>query len=131
MATDPPSLRVLVATPAYWPAVAFGGAIWVARELCEGLAARGHRVDVVTTSLEDLSRGTSFRTRTEEIGGVGVRYLATPARYRWLGLVPTLPVALARLGKPEEVAALAVFLASDESSYITGQPHLVDGGMAM
>jgi len=38
---------------------------------------------------------------------------------------------LGRLGRPEEVAALAVFLASDESSYITGQPHLVDGGMAL
>jgi len=38
---------------------------------------------------------------------------------------------MARLGTAEEVAALAVFLASDESSYITGQPHLVDGGMAL
>ncbi len=38
---------------------------------------------------------------------------------------------MARLGTAEEVAALAVFLASDESSYITGQPHLVDGGMAI
>jgi 2-keto-3-deoxy-L-fuconate dehydrogenase len=38
---------------------------------------------------------------------------------------------LGRLGTPEEVAALAVFLASDESSYITGQPHLVDGGMTL
>jgi 2-keto-3-deoxy-L-fuconate dehydrogenase len=38
---------------------------------------------------------------------------------------------LGRLGTPEEVAALAVFLASDESSFITGQPHLVDGGMAL
>ena len=38
---------------------------------------------------------------------------------------------MGRLGTAEEVAALAVFLASDESSYITGQPHLVDGGMAM
>ena len=38
---------------------------------------------------------------------------------------------LGRLGTPAEVAALAVFLASDESSYITGQPHLVDGGMTL
>ena len=38
---------------------------------------------------------------------------------------------MGRLGKPEEVAALAVFLASDEASYITGQPHLVDGGMTL
>lgn len=38
---------------------------------------------------------------------------------------------MGRLGTPQEVAALAVFLASDESSFITGQPHLVDGGMAL
>jgi 2-keto-3-deoxy-L-fuconate dehydrogenase len=38
---------------------------------------------------------------------------------------------IGRLGTTAEVAALAVFLASDESSYITGQPHLVDGGMAL
>jgi 2-keto-3-deoxy-L-fuconate dehydrogenase len=38
---------------------------------------------------------------------------------------------MGRLGTATEVAALAVFLASDESSYITGQPHLVDGGMAL
>src|SRR6187551_867022 len=36
---------------------------------------------------------------------------------------------MGRLGRPQEVAALAVFLASDEASYITGQAHLVDGGM--
>jgi 2-keto-3-deoxy-L-fuconate dehydrogenase len=38
---------------------------------------------------------------------------------------------MGRLGRPQEVAALAVFLASDEASYITGQAHLVDGGMAL
>jgi 2-keto-3-deoxy-L-fuconate dehydrogenase len=38
---------------------------------------------------------------------------------------------MGRLGTAAEVAALAVFLASDESSYITGQPHLVDGGLAI
>jgi len=38
---------------------------------------------------------------------------------------------MGRLGTTQEVAALALFLASDEASYITGQPHLIDGGMAM
>jgi 2-keto-3-deoxy-L-fuconate dehydrogenase len=38
---------------------------------------------------------------------------------------------MGRLGTAKEVAWLAVFLASDEASYITGQPHLVDGGMAL
>ena len=38
---------------------------------------------------------------------------------------------MGRLGTPQEVAALALFLVSDEASYITGQAHLVDGGMAL
>ncbi|MFI0981261.1 SDR family NAD(P)-dependent oxidoreductase [Streptomyces sp. NPDC021093] len=37
-------------------------------------------------------------------------------------------VPLGRIGRPEEVAALALFLTSDDSSYITGQPFVVDGG---
>jgi 2-keto-3-deoxy-L-fuconate dehydrogenase len=38
---------------------------------------------------------------------------------------------IGRLGTAAEVAALALFLGSDESSYITGHAHLVDGGMAL
>ena len=38
---------------------------------------------------------------------------------------------MGRLGTPEEVAALAVYLASDEASYTTGHIHLVDGGFAL
>lgn len=37
-------------------------------------------------------------------------------------------VPMGRLAEPEEVARLALFLASDESSYITGQDHIIDGG---
>ncbi|MBB4019728.1 2-keto-3-deoxy-L-fuconate dehydrogenase [Chelatococcus caeni] len=38
---------------------------------------------------------------------------------------------MGRLGKPEEIAALAVYLASDESAFTTGQIHLADGGFAL
>jgi 2-keto-3-deoxy-L-fuconate dehydrogenase len=45
------------------------------------------------------------------------------------GFVDRQPMG--RLGTAREVANLALFLASDEASYITGQAHLVDGGMAL
>jgi len=38
-------------------------------------------------------------------------------------------IPLKRWGKPEEVAQLAVYLASDDASYVTGSTHFIDGGM--
>jgi 3-oxoacyl-[acyl-carrier protein] reductase len=40
-------------------------------------------------------------------------------------------IPLKRMGRPEDIAAAALFLASDDSAYITGQVFAVDGGMFM
>lgn len=39
--------------------------------------------------------------------------------------------AMGRFGKPEELAALAVYLGSDESKFTTGRAHIIDGGWVM
>jgi 2-keto-3-deoxy-L-fuconate dehydrogenase len=38
---------------------------------------------------------------------------------------------MGRIGRPEEIAALAVHLASDESSFTTGQTYIIDGGFSL
>ena len=38
---------------------------------------------------------------------------------------------MGRMGRPEEIASLAVFLASDESAYATGAIHVMDGGFSL
>jgi glycosyltransferase involved in cell wall biosynthesis len=94
-------VHILFASPAYYPAVAFGGPIQAARELNEGMTRRGHSVEAVTTTLLDIRRGRSWRGRTEDVGGVRVHYLATPLRYRWMGITPGLPLVLARAERPD------------------------------
>ncbi len=101
----PRPLRVLFASPAYWPAVAFGGPIWMARELNEALLRRGHAVEVVTSSLRAIGQppASRLRSRTVDVGGVPVHELATPLRYRWMGITPTVPLLLPRLARPDVV----------------------------
>jgi 3-oxoacyl-[acyl-carrier protein] reductase len=59
------------------------------------------------------------QARAEAIGST-----AAEVRKEWEGKIP-----LGRYGRPEELAYLAVFLASEKASYITGTTIQVDGGM--
>jgi NAD(P)-dependent dehydrogenase (short-subunit alcohol dehydrogenase family) len=54
----------------------------------------------------------------------------TPERVDELKVGFVAAVPMGRMGRPEEVAKAAVFLASDDSSYVTGIELFVDGGMA-
>jgi len=55
-----------------------------------------------------------------------VRALGGDEEAAWRGFTDRQPMG--RLGEPREIAALAVYLASDESSFTTGTVHVVDGG---
>ena len=94
-------MRILLASPAYWPAHAFGGPVVVARELVARLASRGHDVRVLTTTLRAVGGRPSPRTTVETVDGATVTYLGTPLRYRWMGITPTLPLALRRTPRPD------------------------------
>ncbi|KJV47786.1 oxidoreductase [Pantoea sp. BL1] len=80
-----------------------------ARTWTRELAARGIRVNVVAP------------------GPVDTEMMAAASEDVRNGLTNAIP--LGRMGKPEEVANAALFLASDESSYIAGAEICVDGGL--
>jgi NAD(P)-dependent dehydrogenase (short-subunit alcohol dehydrogenase family) len=76
---------------------------------------------------------TSFGKQGIRCNGIAPGIIQTPAVKQWatdemkaafleINQVP-------RLGEPEDIAAMAVFLASDEAGYVTGHTYLCDGGM--
>jgi glycosyltransferase involved in cell wall biosynthesis len=96
-------LRILFAAPVWAPSRAFGGPVVAAGELVRRLVARGNDVDVITTTIVDLHARPGLRSSVSVVDGATVRYLSTPLRYRWMGITPTLPAALARLNRPDVV----------------------------
>ncbi|MEV6664752.1 SDR family NAD(P)-dependent oxidoreductase [Streptomyces nigra] len=83
------------------------------------LAPRGIRVNAICPGAVDTAMANPARLDPDADPEQSVR--ALDGFYRKL-------VPLGRIGRPEEVARLALFLTSEDSSYITGQPFVIDGG---
>jgi 3-oxoacyl-[acyl-carrier protein] reductase len=87
------------------------GLIGFAKALAREVASRGITVNVITPGMidTDMTRAISEKVQVD-----------------WAAQIP-----LGRLGSPDDVAAAACYLASDEAAYITGHVLAVNGGMNM
>jgi NAD(P)-dependent dehydrogenase (short-subunit alcohol dehydrogenase family) len=106
------SVNALLAIPNQVPYAASKGAInQLTRVMAVGLAPHGIRVNAIGpgTILTELARGSVLQN--EEATRM---------------VMSRTPIG--RFGEPEEVASVALFLASDDASYITGQTIYPDGG---
>ena len=85
------------------------GLIGVTKSLANEVASRGVRVNALAPGFieSDMTAAVPQEARDKMIGSIPMK----------------------RIGKPEDIAQAALFLASDSSSYITGQVLPVDGGM--
>jgi len=87
------------------------GIIGLTKSLAQEVASRSVRVNAIAPGF--------IETRMTDA-------IPPEAKEKMTGIIP-----LKRTGKPEDIAEAALFLASDSSSYITGQVLPVDGGMFM
>ena len=86
-------MRILHVVPTYLPAVRYGGPIFAVHALCRALAARGHAVEVFTTSIDGPGNARVPHDQPVMLDGVKIRYFASPALRR-LSWAPTLAHAL-------------------------------------
>jgi NAD(P)-dependent dehydrogenase (short-subunit alcohol dehydrogenase family) len=106
-------------TAAY--AAAKGGVLALCRQVAVDYAGAGIRVNAVCPG--PIETPMVERALLDRAGG-------DTTRVAELALALASQYPLGRIGSPDDVAALVAFLASDDSSWITGGAHVVDGGIS-
>lgn len=105
------SVAALAASPRFGAYVAAkGGVVALTRSVAFDYGAAGIRCNAVAPGLIETPA-------TEAV-------LANPERRAWL----TSKILVGRAGQPSDIASAVLYLASDESSFITGQTLVIDGG---
>ncbi len=101
-----------------------GGVIALTRGIAMELAEYGITVNTVSPGLVRATRAL-LAEKLKETRPKEYEYY----KYIEQGLIGAIP--LGRIGVPEDIAKLAVFLSSDAAQWITGQTYSVNGGQAM
>jgi NAD(P)-dependent dehydrogenase (short-subunit alcohol dehydrogenase family) len=105
------STAALVASPQFAAyAAAKGGVVALTRNIAFDYGPRGIRCNAVCPGLIETPATAPV--------------LADAARRQWL----TEKIVVGRIGRPDDIAAAVLYLASDESTFVTGQTIVVDGG---
>ena len=96
------------------------GVIGMMKSVAADFVAQGIRANAICPATVE---SPSLQARIQELAGAGADLAAV--RQSFVDRQP-----MGRIGQPEEIAALAVYLASDESAFVTGQAIGIDGGWA-
>jgi len=95
--------------------------IGLTKSIAVEYVARGIRCNAVCPgTVETPSLGERIAANATAAGGLEAARIAFVARQ-----------AMGRLATPEEIAGLVVYLASDESKFVTGQAMVIDGGWTL